>query len=936
MDISSYRNLDPQRKFDRLKSRWQRRRFLRRSRRYLASFLERLGIKSLPRMIVGVLAGLLFAFSFLVAIFSLGLPNPARMIIHSPTESTKVLDRNGEVLYDIFEQKKRTTISFEEMPDYIKWATIATEDKDFYKHGGFDIRGMMRGLFLQPLLGRGVQGGSTITQQFVKNALLTPRRSLVRKVRELILSIELERIYTKDKILELYLNEIPYGSNAYGIEAAAQTYFGKHASQLTLGEAAALAGMPRAPTYYSPYGQDPNRVLKRKDFVLKRMWEEGYITKAEYEENKGGKVDFKPKRESIRAPHFVLYVKELLADKYGERVLETGGLKITTTLDVTLQKYAEEAIEKRAEFNEKHYKAKNEALVAINPQTGEILAMVGSRDYFDLENDGNVNVTTRLNQPGSAFKPIVYATAFKKNYNPATMLMDVRTDFGNGYRPQNYDGLERGPISARQALAQSINIPSVKALAYAGVYDSVKTARDMGISTLTDPDRYGLSLVLGGGDVTLLDLTSAYGVFAFGGKRVPPVAVLKVEDSKGRVLEQYDAPKPRKALDPQVAYLINNILSDDAARAPAFGAGGYLTLGDRPVAAKTGTTNEYRDGWTIGYTPSLAAGVWAGNNDNTSMTAAGYSVAAPIWNNFMRRALSGKSVENFEKPKGIRHLEVDSLSGKLPSDATPSTKSEIFASWNAPTQKDDIHKKVRVVSFAPDLLAPSGFPANLTEEKIFVELHSERPENPNWENPVIAWAKAHGYNNIPTQTYKGGASASSGGISIISPQSGDKVNGAFTVQVRTGTELSKVEIYYDDILQGNKSESPWEFKINPLLDGQVHNIEVRGYSAGKLQGKATVFVVANQGDTLMTVQVLSGENLPARIKANLTAKGREYSLSQVRCFIDGRVRANQPGAGEDYLFEIADLASGEHSGRVIFVTAANQVYKTDEFSFRIL
>lgn len=786
--------------YGKIRNRMRGRQILRKTRRRLFGVLERYGIYSWSRLILAIIVALFFIGSFMAAIFSIGLPNPARLTIYEATESTKVVDRNGVVLSDIYNEKQRTTVAFEDIPDTMKQATIAIEDKDFYHHSGFDIRGFLRGIILQPLRGKGAQGGSTITQQFVKNAILSPTRSIARKIRELILAFEIEQVYSKDKILELYLNEIPYGGNTYGVQAAAQKYFGKDVGELELEEAAVLAALPQSPTRYSPYGQNPDLLMARKDIVLSAMYKQGYITEEEMEEAQAAEIEFLPRSDSIRAPHFVMYVKELLADEYGEKILEEGGWTITTTLDWEKQQAATAAINARYETNKERYNAGNAALVSIDPNTGEILAMVGSHDYFDLEEDGNVNVSIRSRQPGSSIKPIVYATAFKKDYNPATMLMDVRTDFGQGYTPQNYDGKYRGPLSVRDAIQGSINVAAVKALAYAGVKESTDTAADLGITTLDDPERYGLSLTLGGGEVTLLELTGAYGVFAAGGMRSPTMAVLKIEDEKGRVIEENEPTKPRRALDAQIAYLISNILSDDSARAKFFGAGTNLTLSGRVVAAKTGTTNEYRDGWTLGYTPDLVTGVWVGNNDNESMkNGAGFNVAAPIWNQYMRRALSGVANKGFERPAGIREVEVDAVSGKLPTDASPSTKTEIFASWNVPKEEDDVHTKVKVVVSAPDKLAPDGFPSDLTEEKVFSEFHSERPGSSNWENPVIAWAKENGYNNVPTEYY--GGSADDIQVAIVMHQVGQSsfpvTLAAHLTNYGQGLEASKVEFYLD-------------------------------------------------------------------------------------------------------------------------------------------
>lgn len=812
--------------YSRIRKQMRGRRILRRTQKQAFSLLGRLGINTWPKLGLAVFAVLFLAVSFFTAVASIGLPNPARLVIYAASDSTKVLDRNGVVLYDIFNEKRRTTISFEEIPDVLKQATIAIEDKDFYHHNGFDLRGFLRGVVLAPLSGKGFQGGSTITQQFVKNAIIGDSRTVTRKAKELILAFQLEQIYSKDKLLELYLNEIPYGNSAYGVEAASLTYFNKHAKDLSLPEAAALAALPQAPSRYSPWGSRSDLWLGRKDTVLNNMYDQGYITKEERDEAKSAEIKVQPRKDSVKAPHFVQYVRELLADKYGEKVLEEGGLQITTTLDWDKQKAAEDSISSRAEFNLKNYNAGNAALVSIDPNTGEILAMVGSKDYFDQDIDGYVNVAVAERQPGSSIKPVVYAAAFKKGYGPATMLMDVQTDFGNGYIPRNYDGGFRGPISIRSALANSQNIPAVKALAYAGVRETTDLAQDMGLSTLDDPERYGLSLTLGGGEVTLLELTSAYGVFATGGLRTEPVAVLKVQDKRGRVLEEYEPSKPKRVLDAEVAYLVSNILSDDPARAQVFGTGGPLTLPGRVVAAKTGTTNDFKDGWTVGFTPDLVTGVWAGNNRNESMTASSGLVAAPMWNSYMRSALSGVPNKPFSRPAGIRDIEVDKLSGLLPSDATPETKTEIFASFAVPTKTDDVHKKIKVAKADPTKLAPAGFPPDQIEEKVFVELHSERPNNAAWENPVKKWAEENGF-TIPTEIYTGGFADPD--ITIQSPSNGATVNGPFTVvaKIRDGVEVDKVEFLLDGQLKATKTSGPFEAQLSPPIDDSTHTVLVR-------------------------------------------------------------------------------------------------------------
>lgn len=609
------------------------------------------------------------------------LPNPERITERTVAQSTKIFDRTGEVLlYEIHGEERRTVIPLDQIPDLVKHTTLVAEDIHFYEHSGIDFKGILRALWVNLRKGGITQGGSTITQQLVKKALLSDERTYTRKIKEIILSLLLEKKYTKDEILGLYLNQIPYGANAYGISAAAETYFGKKVGDLTIIEAATLAALPNAPTYYSPYGSHREELTQRTNWILDRMTESNYITKEQAADAKKTKVSFSLPNKGIRAPHFVMYIREYLNEKYGEQFVESGGLRVITTLDWKLQQEAERIIAEGAAKNEKLVQGKNASLVAINPKTGEIITMVGSRDYFDIKNDGNVNVALRPRQPGSAFKPFVYATAFKKGYLPETVLFDAFTEFNPNcnpdgtpgprikdekscYHPGNYDDKFRGPVDLRHAIAQSLNVPSVKLLYLAGVQDSIDTAQQMGISTLTDPQRYGLSLVLGGAEVTLLDITSAFGAFAQDGILHPKTGILEIKNADGVIMEQKEN-SSLPVLDTEIARTINDVLSDNDARVPVFNPRSSLYFSDRKVAAKTGTTQDYRDAWTIGYTPSLAAGVWVGNNDNAAMNHDGLSVmvAAPIWHAFMEVALKNHPAEDFTPPEK-QHTEKPILNG---------------------------------------------------------------------------------------------------------------------------------------------------------------------------------------------------------------------------------------------------------------------------------
>ncbi|OHA75983.1 MAG: hypothetical protein A3I38_03055 [Candidatus Wildermuthbacteria bacterium RIFCSPLOWO2_02_FULL_47_10] len=608
------------------------------------------------------LAGLGFLFfSFLAAAsflyFAKDLPRPERFSEHEVAESTKVFDRTGKILlYEMYGEEKRTVIALERVPPHLKNAIIATEDSKFYTHFGIDPAAILRSIAADIKLGAPKYGGSTISQQLIRSSYLSISKTVARKVKEIILALELERRYSKEQILGFYLNQVPFGNNAYGVEAASQTYFGKSVEDVSLPEAAVLAALIQKPSYFGDIDKNKDELLERKDYVLRRMYQDGHISQTDKEEAQRQVIVFRDLRHSIKAPHFVLYVRDYLLAAYGEDFLKENGLKVVTSLDWNIQQVAEKTVRDGAERN-KLLNAYNAALVAISPKTGEILAMVGSKDYFaepqgcsagrGCKFDPQVNVATFSigRQPGSAFKPFVYATAFNKGYTDATIVVDEPTNFGvfggKEYAPQNYDGRFRGPVTLRGALAQSLNVPSVKVLAYlAGLQDSIKTAQAMGITTLNrPPSYYGLSLVLGGGEVRLLDMVSAYGAFANDGMRIPPVSIIKIEDQYGTVLEE-NKKNPEKILPEKTARLVNSVLSDNNARAPVFGSRSDLYVPGYQVAAKSGTTQDFKDGWLIGYTPSIVAGVWAGNNNGEEMSKDPAVVTAgPMWRIFMERVL---------------------------------------------------------------------------------------------------------------------------------------------------------------------------------------------------------------------------------------------------------------------------------------------------------
>ena len=675
------------------------------------------------------------------AYFVKDLPNPENLAKRQMIESTKIYDRTGTiVLYDVHGEEKRTVIPFEEIPQFVKDATVVAEDANFYHHFGLDFKGIVRA-FLADLVGKKItQGGSTITQQFIKNSILTSERTFARKIKEAILAIEVEIKYSKDEILNFYLNQIPYGSNAYGVEAATQTFFNKNAKDLTLGQSAALAALTKATTYYSPYGSHIDDLKARQEYVLDRMLKYGYIIKEQLNTAKEEKLIFAPPSSGVKAPHFVMYVKEYLENKYGRDYIESAGLKVYTTIDWDLQQIAENAVKQGAEKNGKKFNAQNAALVAIDPKTGQILAMVGSKDYWaepypksctpgaNCLFEGNTNVATRPRQPGSSFKPFVYAKAFQKGFTPDTMIFDLETEFAvegaKSYKPRNYDGKFRGPVSFHQALAQSLNVPSVKVLYLAGVDQTLNLAQDMGISTLKDRSRYGLSLVLGGGEVELLEETAAFGVFATEGIKHPLSSIIKIENSKGDIIEQY-SDNPEQVLEPQITRLISDILSDDNARAPIFGQKSNLYIEGIPVAAKTGTTQEYRDGWTIGYTPSLVVGAWTGNNNNTPVNKEpGAIIAAPIWNEFIKKSYSKKQeMRTADKPDNYFDL--------------PETPEEFIKPDPIPTNKDILNGQYIQEKPYPQIhcilyYVNKDDPQGISDGK-------DDPQFQNWEQPVLEW-----------------------------------------------------------------------------------------------------------------------------------------------------------------------------------------------------
>ena len=616
------------------------------------------------------------------------LPHPGQLALRDVPTTTKIFDRNGNLLYQIFANQNRTPIKLSSVPESLKIATIAIEDRDFYHHKGYDVRAILRAA-KETFINKKVQGGSTITQQLIKNALLTPDVSIKRKIKEIILAFWAEKIYTKDQILEMYFNQVPYGGTAWGVETAAETYFGKTVLELNLAESALLAGLPAAPSTYSPFGSHPELTKTRQAEVLRRMTEDGYITSQQAEEAKNTSLIFAKPVTEIKAPHFVLYVKDLLVKRYGSRIVEQGGLRVETTLDLSTQEKAQEIVSNEIEKLDSLHVG-NGAVLVVNPKTGEIMAMVGSRNYFDITRDGNVNVTLALRQPGSAIKPVNYAAAFEKGFTAATILDDSPVVYSTAgqppYAPVNYDGKFHGRMLLRYAFANSYNVPAVKTLAAIGIPSMIEIGKRMGITAWDETNRFGLSLTLGGGEVTMLDITKAYGTLANSGKKVELNPILKVTDYKGTVLQDFTKPNENQAISPEIAFILSDILADNNARTNAFGPNSQLVIKDHTVSVKTGTTNDKRDNWTIGYTPSILTAVWVGNNDNSPMNqelTSGVTGAAPIWNKIMTELLKSKPDEKIVKPEGVIAVQICSVNGLLPCKECP-TKTEYFIKGTEP------------------------------------------------------------------------------------------------------------------------------------------------------------------------------------------------------------------------------------------------------------
>lgn len=727
-----------------------------RRQRYSSDAAKMILVSKITKYTFFGLIGFILLMAALFIWYGKDLPTPGKLVDAQKSDSTRIYDRNNVLLYSVYQDQNRIYVNLSKIPKYLQQGTIAIEDRNFYNNQGFSITGYLRAI-RNIVLFRQLSGGSTLTQQLVKNVLLSSERSVPRKIKELMLSIQVDKKYTKDQILEMYLNDVGYGGTAVGVEAASEIYFNKSAKDLNLAESALLAGLPQSPTVYSPFSGYKYYINRSKE-VLEAMVRDKYITQIQaddaFKEIKF--MQFTQSNTGIKAPHFVFYVKEQLVKQFGENMVERGGLQVKTSLDYNIEKEAEKIV--KEEIGKlKNYRVGNGAAVVSNPKTGEILAMVGSEDYFNTKNDGNFNATLALRQPGSSLKPITYAVGFSRGYTPATLLMDAETNFKategeKDYKPVNYDGKFRGPIQVRFALGNSMNIPAIKMLALVGIKNVMQKAYEMGISnwqpTDTNLKDVGYSLVLGGRVVRLVDEVEAYGVFANGGNRQPLVSILEVKDAKGNSLYKYNPPSPQRVLSQEVSFLISHILLDNNARLIDFGAYSQLVVRGYPsVSVKTGTTNDFKDNWTVGYTPSYVVGAWVGNNDNSSMNkiASGITGAAPIWNRIMSFVLKGKQDEPPQKPDNVLAMQIDAFGGGLPVSGQP-TRTEYFIQGTQPTSSSPIYQKIKFSKYQDGKIANDDeVKAGDYTTKDYIVFKENDPISTDgknrWQEGVDAWVK---------------------------------------------------------------------------------------------------------------------------------------------------------------------------------------------------
>ncbi len=778
--------------------------------------------------VIFILTGILFAVSGYLIYTFWDLPSLESLPDTYLTPSVRITDRNGRLLYEILppETGRNTVLSIENIPQCLKDAAIAVEDKNFYSNPGIDVAGIIRSLWINLQGGEVIAGGSTITQQVARTLLLDQderaERTLRRKLREAVLAWQMTRALSKDEILALYLNQMYYGGMAYGVEAAAQTYFGKPASDLLLPECALIAGLTQAPGAYNPF-TNPDLAAERQKIVLGLMESQGYITNAQRLDAEAAPLSYNPAPYPIEAPHFIWIIKDQLDTLLADGIIRPDqSLVVRTTLDLDVQHLAEEKLTRHLDrFKQEDaalsHNVNNAALVVLDPRNGEVLSLVGSADFFDESIHGALDMAISPRQTGSAFKPFIYALALDPSragaWTAATAILDVSTTFiirnGAPYTPVNYDGREHGPVSARQALGSSLNIPAVKTLQAVGVEATINLARRLGITSLGTPDRYDLSLALGGGQVSLLELSTAYAALANNGTFTGNSSLLDIHDADGNLLYTQEKPPPVQVFDPRLAWLVSDIISDDAARTTGFGIGSTLKL-DRPAAVKTGTTTNFHDNWTIGYTPDLVVGVWVGNSGYEAMhNVTGLTGAAPIWHEVMRGLLAGHPDLHFIRPDGLIQVEVCDLSGLLPSPACPNTHLEWFIPGTEPTQIDTFYQQVWIDSFTrspADETTPPERRTALTVLDLPVEAHK--------------WAREQGIPLLADYSQAAGnPSAQESQLALRSPRPNttyrldpgfDRAAQQIKIEVGVGQALSQVTLWVDGNLLAAFSTPPYE------------------------------------------------------------------------------------------------------------------------------
>jgi len=820
---------------------------------------EKIIFKLLLFLTLFVLAGFIISFA-VFAWYAKDLPSPGKLS-QTSGYSTIFYDRDGKVLYEMFKDKNRVPISLNEVSDYLKEATVSIEDKNFYKHKGISETGIMRAALSIVFRGT-IQGGSTITQQLIKNVLLNSNQTASRKVREVILAFEAERRYSKDQILEMYLNEAPYGGSFWGVASASEGYFGKAAKDLSIVESAILAGLPQRPSYYSPIVGKKDAWKYRARDVLRRMREDGYITKKQELESSASldKFQFSTPKFAINAAHFVFYVKDLVEQEFGPKIFDQG-LKITTTLSLEAQKTVEAIVNKEIK-GLKQYQVSNGAVVVLDSQTGQILAMVGSYDFFD-EKFGKFNAALGLRQPGSAIKPITYALAFGKGYTPATLIMDLKTVFpnsdGKDYIPENYDGKFRGPLQLRFTLGNSINVPAVKLLAMVGIRNFLEKASDMGLTTLAPTQenlaRFGLSITLGGGEVSLLDLTSTFSVFARGGTKKELSSILEIKNFRNKVIYKNKPSPEKRVLSKEVSFLISHILSDNNARLEVFGPNSYLNIPGKTVAVKTGTTDDKRDNWAVGYTKSVTVGVWVGNNDNSKMDpkiASGATGASPIFYQTMINLLKKYKDGIIDKPDDVKAMEIDAFLGGLPKDGYP-TRSEYFIDGTQPKDVSPFYKKLKISKANGKLANEVEIKNGNYEEKEYVVITEDDPVSTDgknrWQEAIDAWAREQTDDKFKPPSETSDASAEDVVVSITQPADKSTVNSNnvnLKAKITSNYKIKNLKLFInnDEIRNYDEDKKDVDENVN-LVDG-VYEFKVKATNQKDKSAESTIKFGVNQ------------------------------------------------------------------------------------------